>query len=114
MPPEPDLDLDALTVEELLRRRPEAARVFLRHRMACVGCAMSPFDRLPEAAASYRLPVDGFLEEIRRALGLSDGGPRLEVRLRGPEARHGSGGFSQSRTESPAGSAGGRSREERS
>ncbi|MFP3940982.1 MAG: DUF1858 domain-containing protein [Thermoanaerobaculia bacterium] len=69
MRPEPEPDLDTLTVEELLRHRPEAARIFFRHRMACVGCAMSPFDRLPEAAASYRIPVDEFLEEIRSALG---------------------------------------------
>lgn len=88
---EPDLDLGTVTVEELLRRRPEAARVFFRHRMACVGCAMSPFDSLPDAAASYRLPVEGFLEEIRRAL-IQTGGrtgarstPSAPATRRGPE-----------------------------
>ena len=54
-------------VADLLARRPEAARVFLRRGMACVGCAMAPFMTLREAAACYRLPLDELLAELAEA-----------------------------------------------
>ena len=56
-----------VTVEDTLDRWPHTARVFLAHRMACVGCTMAPFESLPEAAGHYGLPEDDFLEEIHRA-----------------------------------------------
>ena len=56
-----------ITVEETLHRWPATARVFLDHRLACVGCTMAPFERLPEAAGHYGLPEDDFLDEIQRA-----------------------------------------------
>lgn len=36
--------LSHLTVAEGLDRWPQIIPVFLRHRMACVGCAMAPFE----------------------------------------------------------------------
>lgn len=52
------------SVAELLRHNPKAAMVFLRHRMACIGCVMSSFDSLADAANNYAMePVD-FLAEI--------------------------------------------------
>lgn len=57
----------ATTIEEVLRRRPRAARVFQRHRMACVGCAMAPFDTVAEAAAVYGLPLGALLAELERS-----------------------------------------------
>ncbi len=53
-----------LTVAELLARAPSAAIAFVRHRMACVGCAMAPFDTLDEAAAVYGLDLPAFLNEV--------------------------------------------------
>lgn len=54
-------------VADMLARRPEIARVFLRRGMACVGCAMAPFMTLREAAASYGLPLDELLAELAAA-----------------------------------------------
>ncbi len=54
------------TVEDLLTARPGARTVFLRHGMACVGCAMAPFDTLADAAKAYGLPLQTLLGEISR------------------------------------------------
>jgi hybrid cluster-associated redox disulfide protein len=53
-------------VEDVLKGRPELIPVFLRRRMACVGCVMAPFMTLEEAARAYRLPLDEFLRELNR------------------------------------------------
>lgn len=52
------------TVAEVLDTWPQAIRVFLDHNMACVGCAMSTFDTVAEAVASYEGVVDTFLAEL--------------------------------------------------
>lgn len=54
-----------LTVAEVLERWPATAAVFVRRCMACVGCAMAPFDRLDEAAAVYGIQVQRLLDELQ-------------------------------------------------
>jgi hybrid cluster-associated redox disulfide protein len=61
------LSLD-MTVDEALARWPELSKVFLRHQMACAGCAMAPFERLSDVARSYRLSSARFLRELRARL----------------------------------------------
>ncbi|MFI5143188.1 MAG: hypothetical protein ACHQQS_05915 [Thermoanaerobaculales bacterium] len=56
-----------LTVAEVLRRRPRAAAVFHRRRLACPGCAMAPFDTLRDVAAAYGLELTPLLAELAEA-----------------------------------------------
>ncbi len=70
----PDLKA-SLTVAETLSHWPQAAQVFFRHRMACIGCAMSPFDTLADVAAAYNLDLNRFLGELRQII--SAPGPHL-------------------------------------
>lgn len=51
-------------VSAVLQERPETMAVFLRNRMHCPGCAMSPFMTLAEAAASYGLDADTLVAEL--------------------------------------------------
>ena len=60
-------ELAATPVAPFLSRHPGAASVFLAHRMACVGCSLSAFDTLADAAREYRLPLAPFLDELERA-----------------------------------------------
>jgi hybrid cluster-associated redox disulfide protein len=55
------------TVAEVMARWPWAGAVFLRRGMACVGCAMAPFDTLGEVAGTYGLDPRRFVGEIERA-----------------------------------------------
>jgi hybrid cluster-associated redox disulfide protein len=59
-----------LTVAEVLARWPQTIPIFIRHRMACVGCAMAPFETLAEVAVIYKLDLDCFLNELRQEVAL--------------------------------------------
>jgi hybrid cluster-associated redox disulfide protein len=52
------------TVLAVLDANPAAARVLLRHGMACVGCTMAPFETLAEAAREYRIDLNSLLSEL--------------------------------------------------
>jgi hybrid cluster-associated redox disulfide protein len=57
-----------MSVAELLDEHPEAVGTFLRHQMACVGCMMSDFDTLGDAACSYGLILADFMAELEHDL----------------------------------------------
>ena len=57
----------AQPVSTPLERWPPAAQVFHPHHQASVGIAMARFDTLRDAAATYQLPLDGFLLELTAA-----------------------------------------------
>jgi hybrid cluster-associated redox disulfide protein len=61
-------DFDAVSVAELMDRWPAVVPVFVAHRMACVGCVMSPFDRLDDICRIYGLQASAFADEILRAI----------------------------------------------
>ena len=67
-----------LTVGEVLARWPATAGVFVRRCMACLGCAMAPFDTLVEAATVYGVRLDSLLGELGEAsqAGTGAGAPR--------------------------------------
>jgi len=52
------------TVFDLLKAYPQAAPLFLRRRMACVGCDMSRFETLKDATRIYRVDLSKLLEEL--------------------------------------------------
>ncbi len=58
-----------LTVAEILQRWPQTAQVFLRHRMACVGCAIAPFETLTEVSEIYQVNTEKFLQELKDISG---------------------------------------------
>jgi len=67
------LQLEAgLTVAELVTRWPQTIKVFVRHRMACVGCAISPFETLAEVTTIYGLDPNCFLRELAQTIEQSE------------------------------------------
>jgi hybrid cluster-associated redox disulfide protein len=66
-----DLRLSAeLTVTSVLSRWPQTIPIFLRHRMACVGCPIAPFETLTDVAAIYGLDLQCFLGELEQIIEL--------------------------------------------
>ncbi len=63
------------TVAEVVSRWPQTIPVFLRHHMACVGCAMAPFETLADVARIYRLHLSQFLSELQQAIRPQEGEP---------------------------------------
>jgi len=60
---DPDLPL-----AELMTRWPQTIPVFMRHRMLCVGCLISPFHTIGDACIEYELNEDAFLAELQKAI----------------------------------------------
>jgi hybrid cluster-associated redox disulfide protein len=56
------------TIAALLDAYPSAARVFIRRRMACVGCDMNRFETIADAARSYGIPPAELLADLRRSV----------------------------------------------
>lgn len=54
-------------VEEIMGRWPATARVFIRRKMACVGCIMAPFQTLAAAARAYGIPELELLADMQAA-----------------------------------------------
>ena len=59
-----ELQLAQLTVKEVLTRWPKTAVVFKRHKTVCIGCAVSQFCNISEAAAVYHIPLNEFVAEL--------------------------------------------------
>ena len=62
------LSLENLSICEILSRWPETVTVFFRHRMACVGCVMAPFETPGEVARIYGLSRTNFLQELHETI----------------------------------------------
>jgi hybrid cluster-associated redox disulfide protein len=56
------------TVAELLESYPQAIPIFLKHGMSCVGCSMSAFETLEDAARIYRVDFSLFQQELAEIL----------------------------------------------
>ena len=68
MLPEPQRSFRAdSTVAEVLASWPQTARVFFRHRMACVGCPMASFETLDSSTQVYGVSLEDFVKELEVA-----------------------------------------------
>jgi hybrid cluster-associated redox disulfide protein len=56
-------------VSTVLGRSPAVVTVFVRHRMACPGCAMAAYMTIGEAAAIYGLDPALLVQELEAAAG---------------------------------------------
>jgi hybrid cluster-associated redox disulfide protein len=56
-------------VSVVLARSPAVVTVFVRHRMACPGCAMAAYMTLGEAAQIYGLDPALLVQELEAAAG---------------------------------------------
>jgi hybrid cluster-associated redox disulfide protein len=56
------------TIMDVLREKPEAADIFFKFGMGCLGCAMAKGETIREAAMAHGIP----LAELLGALGMSE------------------------------------------
>lgn len=57
-----------LSVGEIMSMWPSTIRIFIEHNMHCVGCPISPFHTLPDAAEEHGLAVATLAAEIEREI----------------------------------------------
>ncbi|WP_297339501.1 DUF1858 domain-containing protein [Pseudophaeobacter sp.] len=66
-----NLDDPDLALADLMTKWPQTIPVFVRHKMLCVGCLVSPFHTIADACAEYHLDEEVFLAELKTAAGLA-------------------------------------------
>ena len=64
------LDNPDLPLADLMARWPRTIPVFVRHRMLCVGCLISPFHTIVDACREYDLDEETFVAELLEATEL--------------------------------------------
>ncbi len=57
-----------MSVSDLLNQHPQVIPIFLNHHMACVGCSMSVFETLHDAARIYGIDPAAFMDELQQAV----------------------------------------------
>lgn len=67
-PPEPITAQS--NVDRVLTDFPATVPVFLGRRMHCVSCPIARFESIADACRIYRLPVAGFLADLRAATAI--------------------------------------------
>lgn len=55
-------------VDDVMRRWPMTIRVFLKHRMHCVGCPIACFHTVEEACREHGVDSGVFLADLQRAV----------------------------------------------
>ncbi|MBX3086404.1 MAG: DUF1858 domain-containing protein [Anaerolineae bacterium] len=53
-----------MLVDEVTRRYPQTANVFVQHTMACVGCTLGMFHTVEEVAKVYRIELNTLLDQL--------------------------------------------------
>ena len=62
-------DLDpSNTVDDIMRLWPQTIRVFLDHRMHCVGCPIGAFHSIEDSCREHSVDVVAFTAALRRAI----------------------------------------------
>ena len=56
------------SVSDLMSNHPDTIRVFIARGMHCVGCPISPFHTLPDAAGEHGLVLALLVEDVERAI----------------------------------------------
>lgn len=64
--PQPD-DSEQM-LDELMQQWPETIPVFIKHKMLCVGCLVTPFHSVIDACAEYGLDTNAFMAELQAAV----------------------------------------------
>ena len=73
-------DLDCIsnrTIEEIILQWPQAAPLFQKYHMRCVGCSLEKFDTLSEALRIHQVPFTLFLNELQPLIQSASIGDRL-------------------------------------
>lgn len=55
-----------MTFAEILRGNPEAAEIFMKKGMTCVGCPMAMQETLEEGANAHGIKLDDLIKELNK------------------------------------------------
>lgn len=53
-----------MTIEQVVKMNPEAAKVFMKHGMHCLGCAVSRYENIEQGAMAHGIDVKTLVEDL--------------------------------------------------
>ncbi|TFZ41430.1 DUF1858 domain-containing protein [Soehngenia longivitae] len=53
-----------MLIGEVIRKKPEAIEILLRHGMGCIGCPSSQMESLEEAAMVHGLDLNNLMKDL--------------------------------------------------
>ena len=56
------------SVNDLIRKWPQVIPVFIQFHMACVGCSLSAFETLEDAAKTYAIDPQHFIQRLEEVI----------------------------------------------
>lgn len=56
----------AMTIAEILRQRPDAARILQQFGMHCIGCAVAAGETLEGAAKAHEVKLEDLLQALQQ------------------------------------------------
>ena len=57
-----------MPIGEIVARHPETVHVFMRHGLACVGCAVAQFENVRQCAESHGINVDALMKDLNETV----------------------------------------------
>ena len=57
-----------MSVQTILERWPQTAKIFNHYSSACIGCAIAPFCTIADAARLYGLSLEAFVADLEKAI----------------------------------------------
>ena len=61
-----------MTMDTIMAEMPEVIPVLLKYKILCVGCLLTPFHDIMDAAREHGLDEEQLLNEMKRAVGEKD------------------------------------------
>lgn len=60
------------SISEVVEKHPEAAEVFMKHGMHCLGCAAANFESIDEGCAAHGIDSKKLVEDINKEISKKD------------------------------------------
>ena len=55
-----------MTIAQILKLCPKAQRIFMRHGMYCIGCAVGESESLADAAEMHQIDLEELLSDLKQ------------------------------------------------
>lgn len=57
-----------MKIEEVLRKYPETAEVFVKHGFHCLGCIAASFESIEQGAVAHGIDVEKLIKDLNKAI----------------------------------------------
>lgn len=61
-----ELNADS-NIMEVIQRYPNAAEIFMKHGLPCIGCAAAQYEKISDVVAEFGIDADKLIKEIRES-----------------------------------------------